>query len=96
MARGGFRPGAGRPKLEPAIREALRMARRERLTPLQFMLNVMNDSEADPARRDRMAVAAAPFCHPRAERGKRARAEEDAQTAGQDSPWGDDLGDTVN
>jgi hypothetical protein len=29
------------------------------------MLMVMNDAEADINRRDRMAVAAAPFCHPR-------------------------------
>src|SRR5689334_7427626 len=34
-------------------------------TPLQYMLNTINDGEAAPGRRDRMAIAAAPFCHPR-------------------------------
>jgi hypothetical protein len=29
------------------------------------MLAVMNDPSADEARRDKMAIAAAPFCHPR-------------------------------
>jgi hypothetical protein len=32
-------------------------------TPLQYMLRVMRDPEAPPARRDAMAVAAAPYIH---------------------------------
>jgi hypothetical protein len=32
-------------------------------TPLQYMLRVMRDPEASPARRDAMAVAAAPYVH---------------------------------
>jgi len=35
------------------------------MDPLNYMLKVMNDPLVDPARRDRMAVSAAPFCHPR-------------------------------
>ena len=35
------------------------------ITPLRFMLDIMNDESLAPARRDRMAIAAAPFCHPR-------------------------------
>jgi hypothetical protein len=36
------------------------------LTPLAYMLKVMNDDkETDKARRDRMAIAAAPFVHAR-------------------------------
>jgi hypothetical protein len=31
--------------------------------PLQYMLRVMRDPEAPPARRDAMAVAAAPYVH---------------------------------
>jgi hypothetical protein len=31
--------------------------------PLQYMLRVMRDSEASPARRDAMAIAAAPYVH---------------------------------
>lgn len=32
-------------------------------TPLEYMLAVMNDPSAGPNRRDRMAIAAAPFVH---------------------------------
>lgn len=35
------------------------------LTPLQYMVSVMRDPNADPDRRDRMAAAGAPFIHPR-------------------------------
>jgi hypothetical protein len=37
----------------------------EKLQPLDFMLQVMNDPKEDKELRARMAVAAAPFCHPR-------------------------------
>ena len=36
------------------------------MTPLEYMLNVMNDCEVDIGRRDRMAVAAAPYIHAKA------------------------------
>ena len=62
MPRGGYRPGAGRPK-----------GAKSRVTveipgqsPLEHMLSVMSDPEADVARLDRMAVAAAPYVHARA------------------------------
>jgi phage terminase small subunit len=42
----------------------------ENMTPLDYMLKVMMDINADPARRDRMAVAAAPFVHPRKGEGE--------------------------
>jgi len=35
------------------------------LTPLEYMLAVMRDPGAEQVRRDRMAMAAAPYCHPR-------------------------------
>jgi hypothetical protein len=41
-------------------------AQPETLDPLAYMLRVMNDPGAEPERRDRMAIAAAPFMHPRA------------------------------
>ena len=101
MARGGFRPGAGRPKgarskketaaLPPDIKKA---AKRAKMSPLDYMLAVMNDEDADSGRRDRMAVAAAPYVHPRAadkQPGKKERAERAAQSAGQGTDWGDDL-----
>jgi hypothetical protein len=63
------------------------------------MLMVMNDPTADETRRDRMAIAAAPFCHPRisdAVKGKKERQDEDAAKAG-GGEWADDLAlDQVN
>jgi hypothetical protein len=35
------------------------------ITPLEWMLFVMRDENADPELRDRMAVASAPYCHVR-------------------------------
>lgn len=105
MARGGYRPGAGRPKLteaEKAERKILRAAgiavppkraskpkskakkpappvapevpadvQVEALaadaTPLDYMLTVMRNPGIEAARRDRMAIAAAPFVHARRE-----------------------------
>jgi phage terminase small subunit len=76
MSRGGFRPGAGRPfgslngtgkprrRIPKDIRDD---AAKAGVSPLQFMLSVMNDPYEDDARRDRMAIAAAPFCHARAD-----------------------------
>jgi hypothetical protein len=84
MARGGYRVGAGRPKkgekplsalggvepkLEPKLEPVLKPGDK---TPLEYMLAVMNDSTAEQSRRDRMAIAAAPFVHGRAsEQGKK-------------------------
>lgn len=126
MARGGYRPGAGRPKLTEAERDerralkaagavpAKKAAAKKRAapaktaaqppdveqpalspelvieaalanaTPLDYMLMVMRAGNADPARRDRMAIAAAPFMHPRKEpvgEGKREKAALDAKDA---------------
>ena len=72
-----------------------RAARKSKLNPLEYMLEVMNDEKADDARRDRMAVAAAPFVHAKpADKagGKKEQAQEAAQTAGEGTGWGDDLG----
>jgi hypothetical protein len=33
--------------------------------PLNYMLRVMRDDKAEPKRRDAMAVAAAPYLHPK-------------------------------
>lgn len=37
----------------------------EKLDPLDYMLQILNDPKADPELRARMAIAAAPFIHPR-------------------------------
>ncbi|MDB6455005.1 hypothetical protein [Falsirhodobacter sp. 20TX0035] len=62
-------------------------------TPLEYMLGVMNDATADEARRDRLAIAAAPFMHARAEAaasGKKEQKQEAAErvAAGKFAPRG--------
>lgn len=71
MASGGFRAGAGRPKGAKAPKakpisvpkDVKTAARKSGMTPLDYMLTVMNDEGAESERRDRMAIAAAPFVH---------------------------------
>lgn len=59
--------------------------------PLEYMLEVMNDPTADQARRDRMAMAAAPFLHARptdtGATGKKEKAQAGAVTAQQGTDW---------
>ena len=70
MAKGGYRPGAGRPK--GSLNRDKRPEKKVEApapvvdTPLDYMIAVMNDLKADDARRDRMAIAAAPYVHSRA------------------------------
>ena len=85
MARGGYRPGAGRPKgakspklIAPSVDPMdFNLGKLARFTdspvqkvanpmPLEYLLAVMNDCTADEYRRDRMAIAAAPYVHARA------------------------------
>ena len=85
MARGGFRPGAGRPPKPKPKAELPRVFKssesRNQKPPLEYMLAVMNDPDADPVRRDRMAIAAAPYVHPKVEeRGNKETAAEVATT----------------
>lgn len=67
MARGGKREGAGRPKGSASrkTREVADRAAEEGLLPLDYMLKVMRDEGADQKRRDGMAIAAAPYLHPK-------------------------------
>lgn len=93
MARGGYRPNSGpkkgtkyRPrgsKKEPKPKipkDVNQEAADQNLSPLDFMLRVMRDPDADEATRNRMAIAAAPFIHPRAGEGK-GKKEEKADRA---------------
>jgi hypothetical protein len=97
MARGGYRPGSGPKKgtkykkkgdTSPAVCEGkedvVENAEAENLTPLEYMLKVMNNPMEPKERRDRMAVSAAPFVHARAgeSSGKKAEKEEAAKKAG--------------
>lgn len=73
MAKGGYRPGAGRPKgsktkskeKADSVMDINAAAASENLTPLEYMLKIMRDPNEDEDRRARMAIAAAPFCHAR-------------------------------
>lgn len=99
MARGGYRPNSGPQKgtkykkngqesktvrKKKSIPDDIQKeAKAENLDPLTYMLKVMNDPESDPARRDRMAISAAPYIHSRAgEKGKKKDIEERAKKAG--------------
>lgn len=65
-------------------------------TPLRHLLDVMMDRTADPKRRDRCAIAALPYLHPRTAEyrvGKKDREAEAARTAGARTAWVDDLAD---
>lgn len=95
MASGGFRSGAGRPKGAKAPKakpikvapDIKRAARQSGMSPLDYMLTVMNDNSADSERRDRMAVAAAPYCHARASDavgGKKEQAQAEAERLADD------------
>ena len=65
--RGGNRPGAGRPKGVPNKANAERQAAiaASGLTPLDYMLAVLRDENADDQRRMEAAKSAAPYVHPR-------------------------------
>lgn len=67
MARGGKRPGAGRPSgaTTRKTREIADKAAEEGITPLDYMLKVLRDESQETKRRDAMAVAAAPYLHPK-------------------------------
>ncbi len=101
MAKGGARPGAGRPKTKPepvdTMAEAVELARKYGMSPLEYMFKVFNNPEADPLRRDRMSIAAAPFSHAKPSEasasvaGKKEQQADAAKTAGEGTGWGEDL-----
>jgi len=98
MASGGYRPNSGpikgtkyakrgqkkEPKKPDAIPQDIQAeAQAENLDPLTYMLKVMNDPLAEKDRRDRMAIAAAPFVHSRIEgKGKKDDKKAKANAAG--------------
>ena len=73
---GGARVGAGRKK---KVHTSLDGTKR---TPLEYLLDVMNDPAADPLRRLNAAKVAARFVHPRPQPGKKDAAQTAAVVAG--------------
>jgi hypothetical protein len=67
MANGGARPGAGRkPGAATAMNEEARKRALEGgMSPLEYLLGVMRDTNQDAARRLDAAKAAAPYVHAR-------------------------------
>jgi hypothetical protein len=99
MPRGGARNGAGRPRR--ALAEAAKElgAASGELSPLDFLLRLVNDETAPPALRLKAAGLAAPFIHPRTPImptsyryiSRKRQREIDAETAGVGTDWGTDL-----
>src|SRR4029077_15012594 len=65
------------------------------MLPLDYMLAVIRDPNATQARRDKMAIAAAPYCHARLIQPqtvtKKDQQTEAAEMAGVGTPWARDL-----
>ncbi len=88
MARGGYRAGAGRPRgaasaklSKKDVKAVKKSAKLSEMTPLEYMLAVMNSTEADDERRDRMAIAAAPYVHEKAADKKLGKKEQKLESA---------------
>jgi hypothetical protein len=67
MPRGGHRENAGRKRGKPNKATAARQAEVQSsgITPLDYMLKVMRDENADPHQRFEAAKSAAPYVHPK-------------------------------
>jgi hypothetical protein len=79
MPAGGRREGGGRPRgakdkrprmsvkalLENNELSRMVLTKTKGMLPLPYMLKLMNDKKQPAERRDKMAIAAAPFCHAR-------------------------------
>ena len=65
MARGRKTGGRQKGTRNRATEEARAAAAASGIVPLDYMLAVMRDPAADHKRRDAMAIAAAPYLHPR-------------------------------
>jgi len=80
MARGGYRPSAGRPKGSTAVSPAVKTAEadlsagpvscdaeksKKHESALAFAMSVINDPKADMPDKIRLAIAAMPFQHAR-------------------------------
>jgi hypothetical protein len=65
MARGRKTGGRQKGARNHATAEARAAAEATGILPLDYMLSIMRDANAEPKRRDAMAMAAAPYLHSR-------------------------------
>src|SRR6476469_7041422 len=65
MPSGGKRAGAGRPHGSLNKRHKVVVANPTALMPVEWMLAVLRDPEAEQSRRDQMAIQSAPYLHAR-------------------------------
>jgi hypothetical protein len=65
MALGRKTGGRQKGACNRATAEARAAAEATGILPLDYMLSVMRDANAEPERRDAMAMAAAPYLHPK-------------------------------
>jgi hypothetical protein len=65
MARGRKTGGRQKGTRDRATAEARAAAEATGILPLHYMLSTMRNAEADQKRRDAMAIAAAPYLHPK-------------------------------
>lgn len=63
--RGGKRPGAGRKKGSLGKKTVEAKAAKDGVTPLEYLLKRMRNTKLPHERREQLAIAAAPYCHPR-------------------------------
>src|SRR5262245_50297836 len=97
MKTGGIRAGQGRPRkssARPVIEHSAAINAAKR--PLEYMLAVMCDPGVDTARRDRMAIAAAPFVHERLSDSRVGKREIAAMTADNPPNIDSSLGDLMS
>jgi hypothetical protein len=76
MARGRKTGGRQKGARNRATAEARAAAEATGILPLDYMLSVMRDASADPKRRDAMAMAAAPYLHPKVSPVEAAKTEQ--------------------
>jgi len=81
---GGKRIGAGRKKGTKNKKKTDIKTKAEELgvTPLEYLLSVMNDPEAEKDRRDRAAIAAARYMHKLGDRNAKEEKDAKAKKAG--------------
>jgi len=85
MPRGGRREGAGRPKgaLNLRTRALFESVAAGGEMPIGYIIRIMRDENAPSWRRDRMALAAAAYLHPRL---ANMPADEDEELEGEGAP----------